>query len=151
MPASPRVGILNRSGRAIGLCARRTAAPCFLAPLHRLQDLVGAGELLGVRVPDLLHQLLRGAVTLRSRGDPLLVGREPHARQVLLEGRHVEVAEVAQVTRTHAFSASRVSGPTLSELISTPSARAENRAAGIRPFLFLPLFTRVRGIEILGS
>src|SRR5215211_4333736 len=103
MPASPRVGILNRSGRAIGLCARRTAAPCFLAPLHRLQDLVGAGELLGVRVPDLLHQLLRGAVTLRSRGDPFLVGREPHARQVLLEGRHVEVGEVAQVALAHAF------------------------------------------------
>src|SRR5829696_8624059 len=89
--------------------------------LDRLQDLVGAVEALGVRVPDLLHQLLRGVVALGGVGDLILLGREPHARQVLQEGRRVEVAEVTQLARVHVFSPP-VSGSTLSMFLSTHRA-----------------------------
>src|SRR5215213_2274107 len=90
----------------------------LLAPLHRLQDLVGAVEALGVSVPDLLHQLLGGVVTLGGFCYLLLLGREPHARQVLQEGLRVEVAKITQVALIHLFCPP-VLGPTLPMFLST--------------------------------
>ena len=52
--------------------------------MHLPQDLVGAVEAFAAGVPDLLHQILRGPVSLGGRGHLLLLGREPHPRQVLL-------------------------------------------------------------------
>jgi hypothetical protein len=54
---------------------------------------------LGVCVPDLLNQLLWGVVLLGGIGYLILLGREPHARQVLKEGLRVEVGEVARFAR----------------------------------------------------
>jgi uncharacterized membrane protein YccC len=61
-----------------------------LAALHSLQDLVGGVEALGIRVPDLLNQLLGSVVALGGCGYLLLLGRESHARQVAQEGCRVE-------------------------------------------------------------
>jgi hypothetical protein len=83
---------------------------------------------LGVCVPDVLHQLLGGVVLLGGFCYLVLLGREPHAWQVLQEGLRVEVGEVAQVA---------------SELLSLPVAPEPKTDWLVRPS-FLPLFTRVR-------
>src|SRR5215213_3055169 len=103
------------SAPALGMHRRGFRLPLLAAFLDRLQDFVGAVEALGIRVPDLLHQLLRGVIALGGVGDLILLGREPHARQVLQEGRRVEVAEVTQLARVHVFSPP-VSGSTLSNV-----------------------------------
>jgi hypothetical protein len=61
---------------------------CFLlVTLNRLQHLVGTIEASAARVPDPLHHLLWCPIVLGGRGDLLLLGWEPHARQVLQEGQ----------------------------------------------------------------
>src|SRR5215218_6861107 len=89
--------------------------------LHSPQDLVGTVEALSVRVPDLLHQLLRCIVALGGIGNLILLCREPHARQVLQEGRRVEVAKVTQVALVH-LCRPPVLGPKLSLRLSTHCA-----------------------------
>src|SRR5215217_9053706 len=120
-PGIEKAGLLHPAFLFVGaLCSqmRFSGLPFLAAFLHRLQDLVWAVEALGVCVPDLLHQLLRGVVLLGSIGDLLLLGRESHAWQVLQEGCRVEVAEVTQVTWGH-VSRPPVLSPTLSMLLST--------------------------------
>jgi hypothetical protein len=72
----------------------RVTGCCPLLAPDRLQHLLGTIEALGCRVPDLTHQILRGAVALGVGGDLLLVGWEVHALQELLKLTQVEVAKV---------------------------------------------------------
>src|SRR5215217_6956775 len=70
---------------------------CPLALSHRLQHLLWAVEALGCRVPYLSDHGLRSTVALGTGGYLLLVGREIHAPQILLEFAQVEVTQTAQV------------------------------------------------------
>src|SRR5215212_10240071 len=70
---------------------------CPLAPSHRLQHLLWAIEALGCRVPYLSNHGLWSTVALGTGGYLLLVGREIHAPQILLEFAQVEVTQTAQV------------------------------------------------------
>ena len=68
------------------------------AALYRLQYLVGTIEGVRVRSPCAVDHLLRGVVALGGGGDLLLVGREVHARQELLELECLPAVPVAPNT-----------------------------------------------------
>src|SRR5215203_2673384 len=91
-----------REGGRRYLSAYRPVVVYLQPTLHRLQHLVGAVEGVGARVPYPVDHLLGRVVALGGGDDLLLVGWEVYVRQVLLELAQVEVAQVAQIAKTHA-------------------------------------------------